>query len=1255
MERQRTFGSLAISSKMLIATIIPLCLFGVLACISFFAIRSLEESARWIEHTQTVLTNASQIERLIDTLENRQRAFLITGAERYLEAFVRSQDELVNTLEQTERLVSDSPKQLQRLNKIRTLWKEWLDDVSNQQINFRESIQGREKDLLYLQKVLRTGKGKAIIDKLIKKLAELESIVIKSGNHQGQKLVASIAKDQVEQEMGKKIIDELKMELNKFSDVEKHIMVDRKKEAHRNSYLSNFLIIGGTLGVSLLSLFFSLLIIRVINRQLKNTARVAEKVAEGNYDVKIKLQNKYDQLGQSLIKMTEALRTKSQELINEQQKLKDQDWLKSNQSTLISEIQGINDVTDFCQQVLNNLVPMVKGHLGLFYLKDQQEDNVTIQLMASYAFSNRHQLSNKLTLGEGLVGQSILEKKKILLLNAPANYLEISSGSGKTMPKNILVQPIIFEENVIAALEIASVCSFHHKEQELIRLAAENLGVMLNNIKSRQETEALLIISQEMAEELQTQQEELRSSNEELEQKTKVLKDSENELKAQSEELQAANEELEEKGEYLERQKNEIEIKNSELESAKESLEHKAKELEKAGKYKSEFLANMSHELRTPLNSLLILSKSLSENDEGNLTDEQISECQIIHNGGKELLTLINDILDLSKVEAGKMDVILDGVSLKRIEEDLKAQFYPIAKQQNLKFMVETDKSLPQVVHLDEQKVLQILKNLLSNSFKFTDSGTIYLKIHPARLPASEHQKETVNQKGIGFSVIDSGIGIPRHQQEAIFNAFQQADGSTSRQYGGTGLGLTISRQLATLMGGFIKLASDLGSGTMFTLILPTEYDLNCYQHSEEELPSEEIQKLSAIVDEELIWIRDDRKEITKDSNVLLIIEDDKNFANILIKEGKAHGFLCIVTNRGSQGLSLAIKYQPIAIILDLGLPDMPGGQILSALKEHLGTRHIPVHIVSARERDATVLEAGAIGYLQKPVKQEELRSVFSNIEKILQKNIKKLLIVEDDRSSQKAMQELIKNDFIDILVVDNGQDAKRQIQKGDLDCIVLDLKLPGMSGIDLLKSLSKEKIQIPPVIVYTGRALTDGEYSLLRKFTSSIVIKGADSPERLFDEVSLFLHSVDSNLPKEQKKIIEELHTPEKVLQGKQVLIVDDDMRNLFALSKILKKYGLKVEVAKDGKFALQVLAKQEVVDLVIMDIMMPVMDGYTAIAMIREQSQFKDLPIIALTAKAMPEDRQKCIDVGASDYLSKPVDVHKLLSLMRVWLGKS
>lgn len=748
-------------------------------------------------------------------------------------------------------------------------------------------------------------------------------------------------------------------------------------------------------------------------------------------------------------------------------------------------------------------------------------------------------------------------------------------------------------------------------------------------------------------------QAELLRYTRELENSEEELQRGEEELRTQQEELQAANEELEEQNAQI-RQQSEA------LKESQHLIEEKMRELEQAGKYKSEFLANMSHELRTPLNSLLILSRSLSQNEEGNLTEEQVEEAKIIYNGGMELLELINDILDLSKVEAGKLSFVMEDVFTEGMVKRMRQQFAPVGKERNLEFKIEVSADFPQVLYTDAQRAEQVLKNLLSNAFKFTEKGAVTLSFHCPSM-ASDIQRESLKGGAVALSVTDTGVGIDASKFKDIFEAFQQEDGATDRQYGGTGLGLTIARKFAHMLGGEIQVASEKGKGSTFTLLLPKnrlaenqQIQIAVAAAVEENKPAQKQGAKTQLAE----FIADDRNAIGERDKVLLIVEDDANFAGVLMKMAHKHGYKCLAAGDGKTALLLAVEWRISAILLDLGLPDMHGTEVMEQLKHDLRTRHIPVHIITgdSEEHYINMLRKGAIGYLTKPVEAETIHAVFSKIEGLLEKDIKHVLVIEDDSKTQKAIQSLLKKQDIELTITNTGKNAMELLHEKPFDCIVLDLRLPDMTGFDWLKAVSEERgdLNSPPVIIYTAKELTEEENRVLSLYTNSIIIKGAKSPERLLDEVTLFLHSVEATLSKDQQEMIRMQHNPDQALQGRTILLVDDDLRNSFALSKLLKKHGMGVQVADNGQMALDKLKEDPSIDLVIMDIMMPIMDGYQAMRAIRDKDIWKNLPIIALTARAMPEEQQKCMEAGANDYLTKPVDVERLLTLLRVWLFK-
>jgi CheY-like chemotaxis protein/HAMP domain-containing protein/GAF domain-containing protein len=1006
-----------------------------------------------------------------------------------------------------------------------------------------------------------------------------------------------------------------------------------------------------------------------LTTQLRAISEVSTAVTQGDLtrSIAVEAQGEVAELKDTINQMIENLAETTR--TNQAQ-----DWLNSNMARFTGMLQGLRDLETVSRLIMSELTPLVDAQHGGFFMREGDGDGEVLRLIATYGYKERKNVPNRFKLGEGLVGQAAIEQKSILLTEAPSDYIKITSGLGHAAPVNVIVLPVLFEDHVMAVIELASFGRVTDVQRAFLEQLSESIGVVLNTIIANMRTEELLEQSQGLtqelqaqSEELQAQQEELQQTNKELEEQAASLKASEELLQTQQEELQQTNEELEEKAELLEEQNRRIEIKNREIELARAALEEKAEQLALSSRYKSEFLANMSHELRTPLNSLLILAKLLQENPDGNLTEKQVEFANTIYSAGSDLLDLINDILDLSKVEAGRMDVNVSDVKLGDLREFVERSFRPVADDKTLSFEVDVHgANVPPTIETDEQRLQQILKNLLSNAFKFTEEGAVSLRIALAEGRQFASEALTKAEAVIAFSVIDTGVGIPEDKLRVIFEAFQQADGTTSRRYGGTGLGLSISREIARLLGGEIDVLSSVGQGSTFTLYLPSTW-----QHVEHEpgdlfadvdLFSRESVGAAAPEPPELdpnvllpSDVRDDRDRIFEGDRVVLIVEDDADFATTELEIARERGFKGIVALRGDSGLALAHEFKPDAIILDMALPGMDGWTVLDHLKHHPETRHIPVHIVSAGNGRQNALKAGAVAFLEKPLTKEGLEDTFGDIQTFIDR-VKNLLVVEDDPEQRDAIVELVgSGEDVDVTAVASSEEALAALDSKRFDCMVLDLKLPDMTGFDLLDTLKRdERYSSIPVIVYTGKELSRGEETKLKRVSDAIIVKDASSPERLLDETSLFLHRVERKLPQEKRRMLEQLHSADEVLRGKKILIVDDDVRNVFALTSVLEAAGMDVLYAENGKDGLATLDASPEVDLVLMDIMMPEMDGYETIRAIRGRDAFKQLPIISLTAKAMKGDREKSIASGASDYITKPVDTDQLLSLMRVWLYK-
>lgn len=996
--------------------------------------------------------------------------------------------------------------------------------------------------------------------------------------------------------------------------------------------------------------------LRDVTETLREVVKVTNAVSQGDYSKTVAIKGPNDQLGATINAMTHVLSRITKENSR-------QDWIKTRQNDMTHRMLGEFDVPTLAHNIISFLAEHLKAQIGAIYLVD--EESGELQLAGSYAFTKRKSLMGHIKIGEGLVGQAAFEKKMISVADLPDDYTHIGSAIGDALPRNLVVVPFLHDGEVLGVIELGSFREFIETEMELLRVIADNIATAFFSVRARSRMRELLEKTQHQAEDLQTQQEELRATNEELEEQTNSLLESEKSLQVQQEELRASNEELEEKTESMQRQSKDIQQKNEDLEASRHSLQKQAEELALASKYKSEFLSNMSHELRTPLNSLLLLSHNLADNKEGNLNEAQMKSARIINSCGKDLLDIINDILDLSKIEAGRMTLESERVSLAETAAGIKSDFYHMAENKGISFAVDVSPDTPEFIITDRQRMIQVVKNLVSNAIKFTNQGGVTVQLSRS----SEDWRRPVNGStpgdSISIAVIDTGIGIPADKQQAIFEAFQQAEGGTAREYGGTGLGLSISRKLAGLLGGEIQLVSTEGQGSTFTFFLPIELEDGAGVergvpfHSPgpakpspapgEQGGSEE----PAAETDEAAPFPDDRNDLQEGDRVVLIIEDDVRFADILLDLCRRKGFKCLVALSGEDGLKLVRRYSPAGIVLDLKLPGMNGWTVLDRLKANPSIRHIPVHIISGEEARVEAFRKGVIGFLTKPATGEQIDAALGKLENTIDRHIQELLVVEDDQVLRQEVVELIGNGDVNTTQAASGQEALDALKLQPYDCMVLDLGLPDMSGFKLLELLEKDpSVEVPPVIVYTGRELTKEEDMALRHYAGSIIIKGVKSAERLLDETALFLHRVVGNMPESKKQMIVSLHEQDSMFEGKKILMVDDDMRNVFALSKILKEKGMQVHIAGDGRTALDILAKEPDVDLVLMDIMMPVMDGYETTRRIREMEGFSSLPIIALTAKAMTEDREKCIAAGASDYLAKPVEVDRLLSMMRVWM---
>lgn len=986
-----------------------------------------------------------------------------------------------------------------------------------------------------------------------------------------------------------------------------------------------------------------------------------EAVSSKNYVFRFIVDSANDDLTTSMNSMLETLE-------NADTQTKEQDWLKTGLTHLGEKISGEQKVEELCENAISFIADYMGAQIGTLFVKigdDLNSESYSFELKASYAFRMRKGLSNRYLVGEGLIGQAALEKKTILFSDIPEDYIQIESSLGASPPVNILIIPLVYEGDVKGVIELGTSFVLSPRYLSFADQVSSMIAVAIHAATANDSLKTLLDQTSKQSEVLRKQQDELQKANSELEEQTQVLKESEARLQVQQEELQASNEEMEEKNQLLEEQKRENEEKNRNLKEKQKEIENKAHQLELATKYKSEFLSNMSHELRTPLNSILLLAKMLSENEEKNLTDDQMESAEAIHRGGQTLLHLINDILDLAKIEAGRVDLSISHIQPQTITKNFTTEFNHLAKSKGLDFITEVEDGLPQTLLTDVHRLEQIVRNLLGNAFKFTEHGSVTLRIGRPEPTMVFSRTDLDRDEAVTLSVIDSGPGIHKEKLNLIFEAFRQVDGSISRRHGGTGLGLSISKELAHLIGGEISVKSEVGQGAVFTLIIPQamtgdkDTSVTLSNRVLEPLSREHERAVAAgheVLTEELekeITATEGRETPGSATRRMLIIEDDPEFSSILSNFFKKSGYETIVAPTGELGIKYAIEQNPTAVILDIGLPGIDGWTVLNELKNNPDTRHIPVHIMSAYDESYEGLKKGAVGYLTKPVSIEGLRSALIKIEHVLENQVKELLVVEDDRDLRNHILKLMGTRDICVTTAETGKETLELLKTNRFDCMVLDLGLPDISGFTLLDEIEKDvSIGKLPVIIYTGRDLTREETERLEKYSASIVLKSAFSMERLLDETALFMHRVEEEMPESHRKIIQDIREKDSSIKGKEVLLVDDDMRNAFALSKFLKSKGVNVTIADNGKKALEVLHGGDIPDIVLMDIMMPVMDGYEAMKEIRKIEKYRDLPILALTAKAMETDREECIRCGANDYLSKPIDTQKLLSMLRIWM---
>ena len=977
-----------------------------------------------------------------------------------------------------------------------------------------------------------------------------------------------------------------------------------------------------------------------LTTQVRAISEVASAVTKGDLTqrIRVEAQGEVEELKDTINQMIANLKQTTQ-------KNQEQDWLKSNLAKFTQMLQGQKDLNTLTRRILSELAQVVNAQKGMFYILAQDEmKDPKLKLIASYAWGEEVKTSKEFALGEGLVGQCALEKERILLSNVPKNYIKIGSGLGKAVPVNLVVLPVLFEKEIKAVIELASFESFTEIHLDVLSQLTESIGIVLNTIEANTRTESLLVQSQSLAEE-----------------------------------LSRTNEELQDKAHLLVKQKEEVEAKNKEVEEARRSLEEKAEQLQLTSKYKSEFLANMSHELRTPLNSLLILAQQLYENHDGNLNEKQISYAKTIHSCGDDLIQLINDILDLSKIESGYISTDFVTLPFHEITTFVETTFKHISESKNLRFKIEVDNNLPISLETDAQRLNQILKNLLSNAFKFTEKGEVKFRIYEAQRGWRQNPSLDSARKVVAFEIKDTGIGISRDKQSIIFEAFQQAEGSTSRKYGGTGLGLSISRGLADLLGGTIELHSEAGQGSTFVLYLPIEYNpsllkkekqsilkISEYKLSEEESGKRALQYVPTVkkneakdldsLNEIINEIGDDRNNIQTGDKVVLVIEDDVRFGKIMIEKAHEMDMRVVVATSFGNVFDLVNKFNPIAVTLDVKLPDGSGWRILDLFKNDINFRHIPIHLISGEENRLLAMHRGARSFNLKPLSTEAMQTLFSDILEYHEKRQKRLLIIEDNEIDSSQVVRILENgDILAMDIATTGNMALEMIRENDYDCVIVDYMLPDIGGLELVSQITtNSRNPMLPIIIYSARDFSPKEKTQLKQYASRILLKDVSSLDLLLEEAVMLLHIDHKDLIPEKRRLIENLRSKNDVLTNKKVLVVDDDVRNLFALTTAFERYKINTITAESGQEAMEILEEHQDIDIVLMDIMMPEMDGYETTEKIRREHKNTSLPIIAVTAKAMKGDREKCIEAGASDYITKPVKIDQLLSLMRVWLYK-
>jgi CheY-like chemotaxis protein/CHASE3 domain sensor protein len=1211
---------LTIGSKIAAGFLLALGALLIIGTVSNVNLRQFMADADWVSHTIDVQQKLEGLQSGLLQAESSSRGYSLVPDAAFKDLFKEAVLQVHSNFRKLQGLVQDNPLQEERLDTLEPLIQRRL-DVLQKLIDLRDaSASGSET-----KEVLVT---------------------------EGQEAMAQIR--------------EL---ISQMMDMEAGLLKERQARESSMATVTSTTITVGTL----LALMFvgagGWLITRSITIPLGILGTGAAKIGSGDYAHRVNVTSR-DEVGN----LADVFNRMAEQVEQRQRKLAEQDWLKTSLAQFAALFQGRRDLKGLSHAILADLASLLQARHSLFYVPAAGPGQTPLKLQASYAADGA---KTEIAPGEGLVGESYVSSQRIVLEDVPADYLHIKSALGGIRPKAIVVQPAVFDGKVTAVLELAMAQKPTPIEIAFLNQLAESIGVVLQNIEAAARTEELLQQSQLLSQDLRARQAELGAKNEELESQALRLRTSELQLQEQQEELKQTNEELEQTNEEMQQtneemaekvtllaaQKKEMERVNREIDAARRQVEEKAAQLAAASKYKSQFLANMSHELRTPLNSLLILSKLLSDNPSGNLTEKQVQYAQTISSSGNDLLELINEILDLSKIESGSVEIDATQVEFSELRDFVEQTFRHVAESKQLDFDIEVDPALPDTLATDLRRTEQVLKNLLANAFKFTERGSVILSIRPVTI-GWDRAVESLNkaEKVIAFAVTDTGIGIPEDKHHIIFDAFQQAETGTARRFGGTGLGLSISREIAHLLGGSLQVSSAPNQGSTFTLYLPSVYVAENIAASPRRTaapapdpvppPPPEAAPVETVLAESG-GLADDRASLASGDTVLLVIEDDLNFARILMDFAREKRFKVVVTRTAAQGLAWARRLAPAAITLDLHLPDNDGWTVLDQLKHDPATRHIPIHVMSVDEERERSLRLGAVSYFQKPVTREVLDRALSQTVEFINRPLKNLLIIEDDPVQRQSIVELIGDGDVKSTAVGSGAEALQALGAARFDCIVLDLGLPDFDGFELIREIHRLfGPHAPPIVVYTGQELTRQEETELRLISQSIVIKNVRSPERLLDETALFLHRVQTRLPEPKRRMIEQVQKNESVLAGRKVLLVDDDVRNIFAVTSALEAVQMEVIYAEGGQEALDLLERRPDMEVVLMDVMMPGMDGYEAIRRIRSIERFRRLPIISVTAKAMKGDREKCLEAGASDYVTKPVDMDQLKSLLRVWL---